>query len=36
VALTLERRGITRIRPLEGGFPGWQTHGYPVEPLKLD
>jgi 3-mercaptopyruvate sulfurtransferase SseA len=36
VALTLERRGITRIRPLEGGFPEWRNRGYPVELVKLD
>ena len=27
----LRERGITRVRPLAGGFKGWQQHTYPVE-----
>jgi 3-mercaptopyruvate sulfurtransferase SseA len=31
VALLLKRRGITRVRPLLGGFDAWRKRGYPVE-----
>jgi rhodanese-related sulfurtransferase len=30
VALMLERRGITRVRPLAGGLDGWRRLGYPL------
>jgi membrane protein DedA with SNARE-associated domain/rhodanese-related sulfurtransferase len=30
-ALRLRRRGATKVRPLEGGFEGWRSLGYPVE-----
>ena len=30
VALQLHRLGITRVRPLRGGFDGWKQAGYPV------
>ena len=30
-ALQLKRRGIRRVRPLEGGFEGWHSLGLPVE-----
>jgi rhodanese-related sulfurtransferase len=33
VALALRRQGVTRVRPLEGGFPEWRKRGYPVEPI---
>jgi rhodanese-related sulfurtransferase len=40
VALQLKRRGITRIRPLEGGLEQWQALGFPViavgEPTEQD
>lgn len=29
-ALSLKKLGITRIRPLQGGFEGWIDSGYPV------
>jgi len=32
VALLLKRRGITRVRPLEGGFEAWRASGFPLEP----
>ena len=32
-ALTLRRRGVTRVRPLEGGFPAWHARGLPVEAV---
>ncbi len=31
VALKLKKVGITRVRPLEGGFHTWLEHGFPVE-----
>jgi len=30
-ALQLRQHGIKRVRPLEGGFPEWRRHAYPVE-----
>jgi len=30
----LKRLGITRVRPLEGGFEAWKDAGYPVEPIE--
>lgn len=30
VALQLHRLGITRVRPLRGGFDGWKNAGYPL------
>ncbi len=35
MALLLRSRGITRIRPLEGGLDAWREHGYPVVGIKL-
>jgi len=29
----LKRRGITRVRPLAGGFVEWVERGYPVEKV---
>jgi rhodanese-related sulfurtransferase len=34
VALQLMRRGIYRVRPLEGGYAGWKQLGYPVVPWE--
>ncbi len=31
VALQLKKHGITRVRPLEGGFYKWRELGYPME-----
>jgi 3-mercaptopyruvate sulfurtransferase SseA len=31
VALLLKRQGITRVRPLLGGFEAWRERGFPVE-----
>jgi membrane protein DedA with SNARE-associated domain/rhodanese-related sulfurtransferase len=31
-ALLLQKRGITRVRPLGGGINAWREHHYPVEP----
>ena len=33
MALLLERRGITRVHPLEGGIARWMTLGFPVGGL---
>ena len=30
MALLLVRRGITRVRPLQGGLQGWRDRGLPV------
>jgi membrane protein DedA with SNARE-associated domain/rhodanese-related sulfurtransferase len=30
-AVRLRRRGVTRVRPLEGGFDAWQDRQYPIE-----
>jgi len=30
VALRLRRRGITRVRPLAGGFEEWRRRGFPI------
>jgi rhodanese-related sulfurtransferase len=30
VALQLHKLGITRVRPLRGGFDGWKKAGYPL------
>jgi rhodanese-related sulfurtransferase len=27
----LRKRGLTRVRPLAGGFDAWRELGYPVE-----
>jgi len=32
VALELHKVGITRVRPLDGGYDGWRERGFPVEP----
>jgi len=31
VALQLKRRGIHRVRPLEGGYDGWVSEGFPLQ-----
>jgi len=37
VALLLKRKGIARVRPLEGGLDGWRARGFPiVSAEKLD
>jgi membrane protein DedA with SNARE-associated domain/rhodanese-related sulfurtransferase len=33
VALQLQRKGITRVRPLEGGLAAWIVLNYPVRPI---
>ncbi|HKS97348.1 MAG TPA: hypothetical protein VJV74_14600 [Terriglobia bacterium] len=35
MALLLKRRGITRVRPLLGGFDAWRERGFPVEPKPV-
>jgi membrane protein DedA with SNARE-associated domain/rhodanese-related sulfurtransferase len=34
LALLLRRKGITRIRPLAGGYEGWRSRGYPLSRPK--
>jgi hypothetical protein len=34
VALQLQRRGITRVHPLEGGLAQWVTLSFPVRELS--
>ena len=36
VALQLHRLGITRVRPLRGGFDGWKEAGYPLHDYVDD
>jgi len=36
VALQLHRLGITRVRPLRGGFDGWKQAGYPLHDYIED
>ena len=31
MALRLKRRGIERVRPLEGGYAAWVSEGYPLQ-----
>ncbi|HEV2224680.1 MAG TPA: hypothetical protein VGR84_16940 [Candidatus Acidoferrales bacterium] len=31
MALLLRRQGITRVRPLAGGFAAWQKNGFPIQ-----
>ena len=33
MALLLERKGLTRVRPLEGGLAAWMELGFPVQPV---
>ena len=33
MALRLRRLGVTRVRPLAGGFEAWRDGGFPVEPI---
>jgi membrane protein DedA with SNARE-associated domain/rhodanese-related sulfurtransferase len=33
VAMTLQRSGFARVRPLQGGLDGWKLAGYPLAPL---
>jgi rhodanese-related sulfurtransferase len=36
VARKLQELGITRVRPLQGGFHGWKDLGYPLqEPAEI-
>jgi rhodanese-related sulfurtransferase len=36
VAQKLQKLGIKRVRPLQGGFGAWKELGYPLaEPIEL-
>ena len=30
----MKKVGITRVRPLEGGYDAWRERGFPVEPAE--
>jgi 3-mercaptopyruvate sulfurtransferase SseA len=34
VALLLRRRGIQRVRPLEGGLDSWRKLGFPMQSSR--
>jgi len=36
VAMQLHRLGVTRVRPLRGGFDGWKEAGYPLHDYADD
>jgi rhodanese-related sulfurtransferase len=36
LALLLRSKGITRIRPLAGGYEGWRSRGFPMSIPKND
>jgi 3-mercaptopyruvate sulfurtransferase SseA len=37
VAQQLQALGISRVRPLEGGFRSWKQLGFPLEePVEVD
>ena len=36
MALRLRARGITRVRPLLGGYEAWQSKGYPLESKAME
>jgi rhodanese-related sulfurtransferase len=36
VALQLKKAGVTRIRPLGGGFDAWRKLNLPLEEVVLD
>jgi len=35
VALQLKKRGITRVRPLQGGLDAWVAREFPVEKITV-
>jgi membrane protein DedA with SNARE-associated domain/rhodanese-related sulfurtransferase len=35
VALLLKRKGITQVRPLEGGLAAWMALGFPVQAVEV-
>jgi rhodanese-related sulfurtransferase len=35
VALLLRAKGITRVRPLEGGIDAWLAHKFPFETQEF-
>ena len=36
MALRLKRRGIARVRPLQGGYAAWVAEGYPLQRWNPD
>jgi 3-mercaptopyruvate sulfurtransferase SseA len=35
VALLLRKKGVKRIRPLEGGLDAWRELGYPLQMMQV-
>jgi 3-mercaptopyruvate sulfurtransferase SseA len=35
VALLLRKKGVKRIRPLQGGLDAWRELGYPLQLLSV-
>lgn len=35
MALQLQRRGITRVHPLEGGLEAWMARKFPVQAVPV-
>ena len=35
MALALRRHGVTRVRPLAGGFTEWRQRGFPLHPVVV-
>jgi 3-mercaptopyruvate sulfurtransferase SseA len=35
VALLLRNKGVTRIRPLQGGLDAWRELGYPLQMMQV-
>ncbi len=35
MALSLRRKGVTRVHPLQGGLAGWMALNFPVVALEL-
>jgi len=36
VALLLRKKGVKRIRPLEGGLEAWRELGYPLQTVSVN
>lgn len=34
VAIKLHKKGITRVRPLEGGYTAWESSNYPLDAIE--
>lgn len=36
LAVKLQKLGFTNVRPLTGGFDGWKSRNYPLDPAPAD